>query len=847
MKTIAVTVVLVILGSFFYFPLNVTTAKNLSLFESDVQISSMPVKLGEKVINYSDLILTSQSSSNTPGFIRTLGSSQGGEYGTSIILDSDDDMIVAGAYGGPNSIGTNDIDIFVARVGLDKRVKWGAVFGGTEYEKSVKIIKASDGNYILLGNTRSFGKGLTDILVMKISSSGYIMWAKAFGTNSDDTASSIAETSDGGFVIAGTYGEGSAKLFLVIKLTSNGSLSWAKTYKNSNINISHSIKQTSDGGYIVLGKQYSTTLDEGTLLIKINSSGTLTWAKVYFQGNKLIGKSLDITSDGGFIIAGESRSTVNDSMSSLLFKVKSDGSLLWAEKLLSSYGNGINSISKNVDGSFITAGYTDVNNGDCLVIKFSSNGIIEWSKRIGGRVFDSAYDVKRTDSGEFVMVGETNSFGFDITDILLARFMYDGIIYHNIGGGSIVFPEPYFSNYSASLSRLSVSVSDVTPNTETKSLSITVTTPELKKNFTNLAIAPALVNIFFYDNVNTSPYKTRYILFNHSFDSDMPQNPTREGYTFTGWNTKSDGSGASFTDSTVVISEDLKVYAQWKMNTYTITASASSGGSITPSGSVVVNHGDSKTFTIQPNLGFKIKEVKVDGSSVGAVSTYTFTNITGNHTIEAVFEAIAFTITASSGTGGSITPSGSVVVNHGDSKTFTIQPNLGFKIKEVKVDGSSVGAVSTYTFTNITGNHTIEAVFEKVEDKIVMILQIGNARFTVNGVAKTLDSPPIIKNSRTLLPIRAVVESLGGTIDWNGTERKVTISFKGKNIELWIGKAIAMVDGVSTQIDPDNKNVVPEIINSRTMLPLRFVAESLGCVVQWDGTTKTITITYPKP
>jgi hypothetical protein len=108
----------------------------------------------------------------------------------------------------------------------------------------------------------------------------------------------------------------------------------------------------------------------------------------------------------------------------------------------------------------------------------------------------------------------------------------------------------------------------------------------------------------------------------------------------------------------------------------------------------------------------------------------------------------------------------------------------------------------------------------------------------------TLDSPPIIKNNRTLLPIRAVVEALGGTVGWDAMERRVTVSLGTTTIELWIGKSIAKVNGVDTPIDSANPKVVPEIINSRTMLPLRFVTENLGCDVQWDGTTKMITIKY---
>jgi len=82
------------------------------------------------------------------------------------------------------------------------------------------------------------------------------------------------------------------------------------------------------------------------------------------------------------------------------------------------------------------------------------------------------------------------------------------------------------------------------------------------------------------------------------------------------------------------------------------------------------------------------------------------------------------------------------------------------------------------------------------------------------------------------------------TISWDGTERKVTVNFNGTTIELWIDKPQAKVNGVMKWIDPNNHNVKPIIVNDRTMLPLRFVAESLGCTVDWNPDTRTITITY---
>lgn len=127
----------------------------------------------------------------------------------------------------------------------------------------------------------------------------------------------------------------------------------------------------------------------------------------------------------------------------------------------------------------------------------------------------------------------------------------------------------------------------------------------------------------------------------------------------------------------------------------------------------------------------------------------------------------------------------------------------------------------------------------------ILKLQIGSKTMYVNDLPQEIDVSPIIIEGRTYLPIRYVVEPLGAEVNWDSNERKVTISLKEKVIELWIGKNKGRVNGIETPIDPNNPKVVPLIIQGRTMLPIRFVAENLGCKVDWDPNTKTITITYP--
>ena len=193
-----------------------------------------------------------------------------------------------------------------------------------------------------------------------------------------------------------------------------------------------------------------------------------------------------------------------------------------------------------------------------------------------------------------------------------------------------------------------------------------------------------------------------------------------------------------------------------------------------------------------------------------------------------------------------------------NDSAVTVQSEGTFSIDVSLSEGDNTIKVIA---TDKAGNKTTKAVIVKYEknnpppekEKIVITLQPDNPIMTVNGVMKEIDpgrgTKPVIipKWSRTVVPIRAIVESLGGTIEWDGTERKVTIHFNGTTINLWIDNPRAKVNGTAKWIDDNNHDVKPIIVNSRTMLPLRFVAENLGCTVEWDASTRTITIIYVKP
>ncbi len=119
---------------------------------------------------------------------------------------------------------------------------------------------------------------------------------------------------------------------------------------------------------------------------------------------------------------------------------------------------------------------------------------------------------------------------------------------------------------------------------------------------------------------------------------------------------------------------------------------------------------------------------------------------------------------------------------------------------------------------------------------------IDNTTCTVNGVPVVMDTAPQIYNGRTLLPIRYVATPLGAQVGWDGIERKVTVALDGTTIEMWIDNPLARVNGFTVPIDPKDVNVKPIIINSRTMLPVRFVSQELNCQVGWNGETRQVSI-----
>jgi len=234
---------------------------------------------------------------------------------------------------------------------------------------------------------------------------------------------------------------------------------------------------------------------------------------------------------------------------------------------------------------------------------------------------------------------------------------------------------------------------------------------------------------------STSPKGDVYVSPGASQTFTITENP---GYTISAVivDGVSVGAVSSYTFTDVNSKHTLNVV--YRYSNYVVSTSAGTGGSISPpGGSVSVYPGDSQTFTFTPDPGYVLANVLVDGVPVGALSSYTIENVTAAHWVSASFSLLNGPVIAASivGTGGSISPLGNVVLGSGASQTFSITPLSGCAIADVIVDGVSVGAVSSYTFTNVTTGHSIVASFNAATSYTIKVRTNGNGDISPAGVS----------------------------------------------------------------------------------------------------------------
>lgn len=203
--------------------------------------------------------------------------------------------------------GSKDDDAYVIKTDSMGDTIWTKTYGGTNDEVFYSIQQTSDSGYITVGKTNSFGEGWDDVYLVKTDSSGNEIWAKTFGGGEWESARSVQQTPDGGYILCGSsssFGSAVRSVYL-IRTNSDGESLWTRTYGGSYVDYGHFIQQTTDGGHIITGKTQSFGSGEADILvIKIDSLGNLSWMKAYGGIYWDEGHSICQTQDEGFIIAG---------------------------------------------------------------------------------------------------------------------------------------------------------------------------------------------------------------------------------------------------------------------------------------------------------------------------------------------------------------------------------------------------------------------------------------------------------------------------------------------------------------------------------------------------------------
>ena len=248
-------------------------------------------------------------------------------------------------------------DLWLMKLDANGNKIWSKTFGGNGYEVGNSLQITADGNYIICGTTTSFGNGDGDIWLLKTNSFGDTLWTKTIiGQNSLERVYKVIETSDLGYVITGTsVGVGSWWAYLmIIKTDSMGNTDWMNSFSYNSRNTGYDIKQTGDG-FIVVGTTSENPIYEGDVyLIKTDTNGDSLWTKVFITEELESARSLDITFDGCYILAG-SRNYWNG----FLLKTDYSGNLIW-EKTFEDFGNGkFNSVIHTSDGGYVVTGWAE--------------------------------------------------------------------------------------------------------------------------------------------------------------------------------------------------------------------------------------------------------------------------------------------------------------------------------------------------------------------------------------------------------------------------------------------------------------------------------------------------------
>jgi hypothetical protein len=302
----------------------------------------------------------------------------GGPYwdvGYSLQQVSDGGYIITG-YRGTEGVGRyGKTDVYLIKTNSSGDVQWEKTFGGDGYDCGYSVIQTSGGDYIMAGYTESSGADSKDIYIVKTNHQGDTIWTRTLGAGEWDEAYAVRQTTDGNYIVVGytqSFGAGSRDVYL-IKINPDGDTLWTRTFGGDDWEEGRSVQQTRDNGYIITGSTVSYGAGEWDVyLIKTDSLGDTLWTRT-FGGEKYdIGMSVQQTSDGGFIIAGLTHSFGAGEGDLYMIKTDSLGDSLWSKTLGDTGSEGINSIQLTSGNGYIMAGFVrlpDAVESDVYLVK----------------------------------------------------------------------------------------------------------------------------------------------------------------------------------------------------------------------------------------------------------------------------------------------------------------------------------------------------------------------------------------------------------------------------------------------------------------------------------------------
>ena len=353
------------------------------------------------------------------------------DYGPSVQQTTDGGYVIAGFI---LSFGAGANDVYLIKTDPNGDSQWQKTFGGSETDMGYSVQQTIDGGYLIAGSTNSFGTGAVDVFLIKTEPNGSSQWQKTFGGGSNDYGRSVRQTSDGGYVIAGwtwSFGAGNWDVYL-IKTDPNGNSQWQKVFGGSGGDSGYSVQQTSDGGYIIAGTTNSFGAgSKDVYLIKTEPNGNSQWQKTFGGSGTEYGSSVQQTSDGGYIIAGNTDSFGAGDYDVYLLKTDPNGTMQWQKTFGGSKHDSSLSVQQTSDGGYIIVGTTysfGAGYADVYLIRTEPNGNSQWQKTFGESGGDSGYSVQQTSDGGYIIAGSTQSFGAGYLDVYLIKLCSEGTL-----------------------------------------------------------------------------------------------------------------------------------------------------------------------------------------------------------------------------------------------------------------------------------------------------------------------------------------------------------------------------------------------------------------------------------